>query len=788
MNTNYPQDMQSRGQSGSQFYDARQESPLLEYAGLLLRGKWIIIISLIVVGGLSAVYTLKKQPVYEASTMVLIDMKEKDGVMRVYDMNSAMIASRITNELEIMKSNAISEALAEALLAKRTVDSQSSSLLNIIKTEKKDQSGDTLASEATIIMRLAGAIEFSHVKESDIIRITVRSVDPKEAALIADMFTEVYTSQNLNNSRVRSHAMREFLQSQMQAKRQTLDTTENDLQTYMRKSGVVSLDAEANKVVEQMSQLEAQRDGLEVEKSTVQKNLESYKQELARQEPNAAKAMGESNDSYIKLLQEQLAKLEVQRDVTIAQNPELVGQKLYSEKLTEINGQISEFKKRLSERTHIFLNSLLPGEQNSSSGGATFLAQIKQKIIEQQIELGSIGARLSALNGVIAEYDNRFNQIPRKSIDLAKLQRARLSSEKLYLLVEEKFNEAAISEKSEFGNVSVIDHAKVPQNPVSPNVPRNLILGFFMGLGIGVGIVFVRSFMNRSIMTPEDLKRNGYIPLSSISHMNGDAAQKDPAKPQYARLLTLDRHLVAHYRPLSPISESYRRLRGNVQCVLVDTPLHCMVVTSANPKEGKTTTTCNLAISFAQTEMKVLLVDADMRRPTVHTVFGLPNLGGLNEHLFGKASVDQVTRKGVLPNLDIITCGMTPPNPAELLGSKRMKEFIAQMQERYDLVIFDSPPILAVTDAGTLGAEANGVLLVVAAGQTQMAGLDRAADYILSLGVKLLGVVLNKFDPRRAYGAYYSSHHYGYYGYESGYYGEDGKKKARADSKSKIIK
>jgi tyrosine-protein kinase Etk/Wzc len=211
--------------------------------------------------------------------------------------------------------------------------------------------------------------------------------------------------------------------------------------------------------------------------------------------------------------------------------------------------------------------------------------------------------------------------------------------------------------------------------------------------------------------------------------------------------------------------------------------LHCIVITSANPKEGKTTTTCNLAISFSQTEKKILLIDADMRRPTVHTTFGIPNTIGLNEHLFGKASIEDVIRKNVIPNLDIIPCGMTPPNPSEILGSKRMKEFIAQMKERYDLILFDTPPILAVTDAAILATEADGVVLVAAAGQTQMPGLERVAEFLTGIGVKLLGVVLNKFDARHAYGAYSSSYQYGYYGYESGYYREDGKKKSR---KSKL--
>ncbi|HEY6952099.1 MAG TPA: polysaccharide biosynthesis tyrosine autokinase, partial [Bacteroidota bacterium] len=704
----------------------------------------------------------------------LIDIKEKEGAMAMFDITGTATANKITNELEILKSNANAEAVARALLARKFVVEGQPKILTVVLAEEGRFPADTLAEVGTVVERLSKTVEFSPIRESDIIRITARSTDPKEAALIANVYTEIYTTRNLNASRLRSQAVREFLQTQLQSRREVLDTAENELQNYMRLSGVVSLDAEANKVVEQLSQLEAQRDGMEVDKSARLKTLASYKEELARQEPNALKAMGEANDSYIRLLQEQIAKLEVQRDVVIAQNPGMVAEKIYSDKLTEIKGQITALAKRLEERTQMYLNSLLPAGQDPAGGNASFMAQVKQRIIEGEIELGGIDARVKALNGVIAEYEKQFNQIPEKSIELAKLQRARLSSEKLYLLVEEKYNEAGIKEKSEFGYVNIIDAAIVPVRPVSPRVLVNLVLGVVLGLGLGIGIVFGRAFIDLRIRTPEDLKRYGFIPLSSISMMNGEVKKIDQDRAGANGKGTFDSHLVSHYRPLSPIAESYRHLRTNVQYVQVDTPLRCIVSTSANPKEGKTTTVANLAVSFSQGEQRVLLVDADMRRATVHQIFGLRNSVGLNDYLFGKATADDVIQKNVLPNLDIITCGTVPPNPSEILGSKRMKEFIAQMRQRYEMVLFDSPPLLAVTDAAVLGTEVDGVLLVASAGETRANGLERVAEFLAGIGVKTLGVVLNKFDVREAYGGYYSSYHYGYYGYESGYYRKDG--------------
>jgi capsular exopolysaccharide synthesis family protein len=764
--THFPQNFNG---AEEQLFDIQRDSTLQQFAGVLMRRKRIVLASLVFVFGLTAVYTFTVQPMYEASSLVLIDVRENDKSNAVFDITGNASTNKITNELEVMKSYGNAVAVAQSLLERKYLDPGTTTIIPIIRADLKNAPKDSLASAAVIVTRLKLAVDFTPIRESDIIKITARSSEPKECALIANVYTAIYATNNMAINRTRSQALREFLEAQVNAKRTMLDTTENDLQRYMRQSGIVSLDAETDRSVRHLSELEAQRDGLEIDKRSRQKTLASYQQELTIQEPNAAKAIGESNDSYIKLLQDQLGKLEVQRDVTIAQNPGQVQEKLYADKVQEINGQIQEIKKRLDARTKIYLKSLQPVGLDPYNANSSFLSQLKAKIIEQQVELQGIDARINALNNVINESERKFNQIPQKSMNLARLQRSRLSTEKLYLLVEEKYNEAAIKEKSEFGTVNIVDRAAVPLVPVSPRVIPNLILGFIGGLGLGIGIVLVLKMADKYIRTPEDLKRCGFIPLSTISAMNGEMKKIEQEIAATKMKHFLDPHLLAHYRPLSPMAESFRHLRAKVQYVQQDKPLRCIVVSSCNPKEGKTTTTANLAVTFAQTEKKVLLVDADMRRSSLHVMFGLRNSAGLNEHLFGKMAIDDVIQKDVLPNLDVLTCGMIPPNPAEILGSKRMKEFILQMRQRYDLVIFDAPPLLAVTDAAVLATESDGVLLVASAGDTHAAGLQRIAEFLSSVGVKLLGVVLNRFDAKKAYGNTYSSYasyHYGYYGYD----------------------
>jgi capsular exopolysaccharide synthesis family protein len=743
---------------------------LQEYLITLLRGKWTILTTLIIVTSIVAIYTFIATPIYEASALVMINMQSKDGSLPLFDPSGTIAANRITNELEILKSKSTAQNVAASLRTMKFLDEKKTEVIPILTFEAEEENKDSLASTDQIRQRLLSAVEFIPLPETDVIKITTRSRNPKEAALIANVYTEVYTVRNLNASRNRSKAVREFLQSQLQAKKGVLDTTEKDLQNYMRSSGVVSLDGEGTKVVEQLSQLEAQRDGIEVEISSKQKTLVSYKEEMAKLQPGSVKEMGESNDSYIRLLQEQIAKLEVQRDIVVAQNPELVGQDIYSDKLREIDQQISVLKKNLQSRTQQFLGSIMPGSRALGEGTASFLAEAKQKIIEQQIELQGLEARKIALEGVIRESEKKFNQLPKKSMELAKLQRSRLSSEKLYLLVEEKFNETAIKEKSQFGYVDVIDPAVVPVRPVSPRVLFNIIIGLLFGFGLGCGIVLVRGFNDPCIRTLEDLKRHGFVPLASIIQMDDEIKKiKTDTKSQKTPNL-FDHHLITYYRPMAPISESYRHLRTNIQFLKTDTQVRCFVVTSANPEEGKSTTACNLAISLAQAEKKVLLVNADLRRSMIQYLFGLKNDKGLTDFLIGSIGLVEVLHRQVLPNLDIINSGAVPHNPSEILGSKKMKEFIRLMKEKYDIILFDTPPLLAVTDAAALATETDGVLIIASAGTTKAADLKSVTEFLQNIGVNILGVVLNNFDIRNASNRYSSGYNYGYYGYETGKY------------------
>jgi len=215
------------------------------------------------------------------------------------------------------------------------------------------------------------------------------------------------------------------------------------------------------------------------------------------------------------------------------------------------------------------------------------------------------------------------------------------------------------------------------------------------------------------------------------------------------------RHLITHLNPRSPISEQYRTIRTNLQFTAIDQKLQTILVTSSGPGEGKSITIANLAVAYAQQDKRVLLIDADMRKPTVHYTFRLDNIRGLSNLLIDELSLEDAVNHSSIENLDVITCGPIPPNPAELLGSNRMKSFIEKAKEAYDIVLFDTPPVLAVPDAQILTNDIDGALLVIRSGQTEHAAAIKAKEALEKSKGKLLGVVINDQAKSEAENYYY---------------------------------
>jgi len=313
--------------------------------------------------------------------------------------------------------------------------------------------------------------------------------------------------------------------------------------------------------------------------------------------------------------------------------------------------------------------------------------------------------------------------------------------------------------------LSVVEPASVPTTPISPNVRTNMLLAGVVGLLLSVGAALLLEYLDDTLKTKEDVDQTLNLPTLGII-------------PHIRKLREPSDHLPTMQDPLSHIAEAYRTLRTNVQFSSLGNPSGHLLVTSSRPLEGKTTTACNLGITLAQAGRRVILVDTDLRRPAMHRFFEVPNREGLTSLLLDETlPVEAALVDTPVPNLRLLPCGPIPPNPADLLASDPMKRRLEEMKKLAEVLIFDSPPVLAVADAGVLGGLVGNVILVVKGERTRTDAVRRSKEILEQLGLKILGIVLNDLPPRYTDGYYYGGYRY--------YYASNGERRKRKRSKAR---
>ena len=395
------------------------------------------------------------------------------------------------------------------------------------------------------------------------------------------------------------------------------------------------------------------------------------------------------------------------------------------------------------------------------------LRQIReaQSAIDQEVQfalqdfyaqLESLKLKEQAVNRAQAEWEGEALEASRKADEYANLQRevARLMS--LYDLVFSRLKEVDISIGIEPETIRLIERAVPSGGPITPRKIQSIFLAAFIGLGIGIGLVFGLEFIDDSIRYPEDVARDLNIPFLGVI----PAANWDPDD--------LHTHLLTNMDQKSGLSEAYRNVRSALLFSSGPKAPRTIGITSAVPKEGKTTTSLNISVSLAQAGQRVLLVDADLRRGEVHKFFGLEGGRGLADVLAGTAKPESVIQRTGLPNLDMVATGPFPSNPAELMLRTEFNSFVEYARRAYDRIVFDCPPVMAVSEAGILASLVDGVVMVVWAGQTSRKLAQLSLQVLRQRGANMLGCVLNNLEFGRV-GYYYYSTYYGYYDYDYRY-------------------
>jgi non-specific protein-tyrosine kinase len=368
-------------------------------------------------------------------------------------------------------------------------------------------------------------------------------------------------------------------------------------------------------------------------------------------------------------------------------------------------------------------------------------AFIDQQVSDLQAKIEAAQAEVERLEGSLAQsFSAREIQDTRSQITA--LQQQINTWQANYASYQALLGRGAVNA------VSIVETAVVPTTPIGPNRMMSVALAAAIGLALTVGVAFLIEYLDDTVKSPEDVERaTGLTTIGAISRIQGE---------------TVADKLIAAHHPKSPISEAYRVMRTNLQFASVDKPIRSLLITSPNPGEGKSTTLANLGVVLAQSGKQVVLVDTDLRRPVQHRVFGLPNKQGLTTVLLQEElALDGHLQPTSIDGLHVLTTGPLPPNPSELLGSARMRQLIEALEERADVVLFDTPPALPVTDAAVLATQTDGVLMVMHAGQTRRGLAGVAVENMKQVGANLVGVALNRLLPGR--GGYYYYYYYYYY-------------------------
>lgn len=770
-----------------------------EYLRIAYEGKWVILAIFAVVVTATWLYTMQQDDIFQSTATVRLKRSKdllsgqaaQQGGLEDLGWGSERI---IANEILIIQSDDMAQRVAGMLLRLPDSDGFEKMDFPILRQKQRPSTmrkmarnfgvedflislgmgrldtSTRIADQPVVAARIRGQISAEPIRGVDFIQINVQSTSPLEAATIANYYIEAYQKRNLESARENVTTARSFLESQLQDKKDSLTQVENMVRGFQQSRGIVSLDAETQNLIGQLTTFEAQREQAKIELEGAEKIRKQLVDQLRQLEPSLAQQLKEGVDPQLKKLllrkaelEDQLQKAEFSRQTYARSRPDL---EPYAKQ--QIKGIEKQYNEVLSQ-----IDAASKTVQNPSDLTGTpveYARELRQRILEQEIQIESTKARMRSLDETIQQYSRQFDAIPSQSIEYARLERRRQSYDKLFGLLDEKYQEAMINEQTTTGNVEIVDVATVPGAPIKPNRPMNMILGILIGLGLGFGVAILLRYLDTTIRSPEDVEKLGIPVLAFIPSFG--SSDKDMQR---------DQTLVTLTAPQSPPSESYRTMRTAIENSLPDHgKSKAVLVTSPAPKEGKSTAIANLAVSAANSGRKVLLVDADLRRPVQHQIFSVDREPGLSNALIGEIPVNQAIKKTMVPGLHIIPCGNIPSHPAELLGSGKMEKFVRLVRQYYDLVLFDAPPVIAMADTLVLSKYTDGAVIIVSADQTKNLGLEKGKEMMEANGANLLGVVVNRFNANKVYYSYYRYYYQNYY-----YYSTDGERKRKSSSKKR---
>jgi succinoglycan biosynthesis transport protein ExoP len=725
-----------------------QDSVLREYLRVLIKRKWVVISSLVLIIGVVGISTLRSTPIYDAVGSIAINKMDpvgfnfKDsagGGADYYD------PTDLDTEVRILKSDLLALQVIRQLGLDKAVapggQSQPNSGLQLTTDVlQPDSPGISAALGA-----FKGSLQVALVPNTRIIEIHYRSPDRNLAPRVVNALANTYVEQNFKTRFESTMQASEWLSKQLVDLQMKVETSQEKLVKYQKEHEILGIDEKQNITTAKLDEL----------------NRELTVAESARMDKESIYRLVQDGDSD---------------SITAAAHAEsmLKGSTGSSALLEKLREQEADLKIQLAQLSVQF--------------GPAYpkLAQVRGQLQEveaqMQVEMTKVTARLrgdyqaalqreNMLHAALEQQKQEANKLNESAIEYNLLKRDVDTNRTLYDNLLEKLKEAGVMAGLRSNNFRIVDTARVPTGPSEPNLPRNLAFALALGLTTGVGLAFLLEGMDNTVRTPEQAQAISALPSLGMIPLGSRTTTEIGTRQRLSLAASKEAvELVTQSRPKSQMAESYRALRTSLLLTSVGGPPRVILVTSALPQEGKTTTSINVAIVLAQKGTRVLLVDADLRRPSIHKTLGMGPRSGLSNVLTGNTDLEQaIVRSAILPNLFLLPAGTPPPNPAELLASGNMKDVLAQLREQYDHIVIDTPPTLSVTDAVVMSSRADRVILVIRSGQTTKQALRRARDLLLQVNAKLCGVLMNAVDLNSP-DYYYYYEYQGKYGH--GYYEE----------------
>ena len=724
-------------------------SQLREKIGLLWAHKWIILGVFVLVVAAAGIYTYSLPNQYRTSSLLLI---KPDSPSTLVSTRGRMVPGlagnrSLSNQLFVLRqSRELAQRVADRMV-EMYPDGDGPAIMYAGET-RQPLNADQLAG------RLMGRVRASAGgEEIDAIRLTSTSTDPQEAALLVNLFSEEYVEFSRDRSRQSVQATYDFLEEQSESLRADMEDAEQNLVDFMQREEAVALDQETSNTITRITQLESGRAQLRIELEMTRARFQAQQDNLESIEPQLAERLASNIDSELARVQEERVRLQQQFDDALEQNPDLTpnanGTALERE-LARTQARIDRLDARAQDIATQYVDQALaaggagPGED--SERGVGYVAEQREQLVQQRIQISGMEARLDNIEEQLTENRTRLQELPAQSLELAQLQRERRSAEQVYSFVRQQMQETRMTLESEIGNAEVVRFAGVPSTPFAPTPRENMILAALLGLALGAGFVIMLDLLDTRVRQPDDIRDTGEHLMGVVPSMES-IIQRDF---DGARHITIDGQKVPTtlpmlVSPMSAVAESYRRLRTNLRFARPDDEVNTLAVTSASKGEGKTTTAANLALALASAGQRTLLIDADLRRPRLHTLFDGASGPPLVDVLYDGVDDPEALATSV-DHLYMMPGGEKIPNPSELLGSKRMQGLLNDMEQEFDYVLIDTAPVLLFSDALALSPFCKGVIMVASAGNTDHRALEHAVHQMHEVDAPLLGCVLNNYE------------------------------------------